>query len=412
MLIIRLLLQTIVTAAEQIRANKFRAMLTALGIIIGVASVTAVIAAMTGMRQGVLAEFEGFGARKAWIWGQVPRELRGTMHWDKVRMDLEEISALQDQCDAITLVTPLTNMRWDVRNGDYIQTAVGVTGIWPTWHEIEGRAVTLGRPFNTIDNETRQQVCLINEKAIEELRLDTDPTGDFVLVNGRRFLIIGVVEERVGGGMFGEGESRTEVYIPFGTAEKMNKWRWPYAMAQISSPDKADEAREQMRFVLRKMRRLDPETPDTFGIEILQSHIDRFNNVAAVMTMIAGGIVSVSLLVGGIGIMNIMLVSVSERTREIGLRKAVGAQPAIILLQFLTEAIVLCLAGGLVGVIAGQYLTLGLRSIPGADLEHASIPMWALLFAFGFSASVGVIFGMFPAFKAARLNPIDALRRE
>jgi putative ABC transport system permease protein len=145
---------------------------------------------------------------------------------------------------------------------------------------------------------------------------------------------------------------------------------------------------------------------------VIEQFLQEFNRIAAMATMVAAGVVSISLLVGGVGIMNIMLVSVSERTREIGLRKAVGARPAAILLQFLVEAVMICMFGGLLGVLAGQGLTKLLAMIPGAGLERAYIPLWAIALSFGFSASVGLIFGMFPAIKAARLDPIEALRHE
>jgi putative ABC transport system permease protein len=151
---------------------------------------------------------------------------------------------------------------------------------------------------------------------------------------------------------------------------------------------------------------------NTFRIESVEQFVQQFNSVATAITMVAGGIVGISLLVGGVGIMNIMLVSVSERTREIGLRKAVGARPSAILLQFLIEAVMLCLMGGLTGLLAGQGLTTAMASIPEAKLEQAYIPAWAVALSFGFSAAVGLIFGMFPAIKAARLDPIEALRHE
>src|SRR5204863_6928994 len=149
-----------------------------------------------------------------------------------------------------------------------------------------------------------------------------------------------------------------------------------------------------------------------FRVEVVEKFLEEFNKVAVTITIVATGIVGISLLVGGVGIMNIMLVSVSERTREIGLRKAVGARPAAILLQFLVEAVMLCLMGGLVGLLFGSLLTKGIASIPAAMLSKASIPGWAIALSFGFSALVGLVFGMFPAVKAARLDPIDALRHE
>ena len=183
-------------------------------------------------------------------------------------------------------------------------------------------------------------------------------------------------------------------------------------MAAAKSAAVAEEAQAELRFFLRRRRNLGAGEPDTFRLEVMERHLQEIKRVAMVMTAVAGGIVGISLLVGGIGIMNIMLVSVSERTREIGLRKAVGARPSAILLQFLVEAIVLCLLGGLIGLIVAQLLISGITKIPNAELELSYIPAWAIGLAFGFSALVGVFFGMFPALKAARLDPIEALRHE
>jgi len=163
---------------------------------------------------------------------------------------------------------------------------------------------------------------------------------------------------------------------------------------------------------LRRARRIKPGEPDTFRVDSLQSALKKFNEIAMIITLVASGVVGVSLLVGGVGIMNIMLVSVSERTREIGLRKAVGAKSSAILTQFLIEAIVLCFIGGLVGLGVGKLLIMGISNIPNANLEKAYIPGWAIALAFGFSAVVGVFFGIFPAIKASRLDPIEALRHE
>lgn len=412
MFLIRLLFQTVFLALGQIWANKGRAVLTSLGIIIGVASVIAVVASLDGMRKYVLDEVATFGAQKMWIWGNVPRELRTTVSWDSVRLNLSEAQRIIDNCPSISHLTPITDGRWDVTAGRITQQSVRVTGIWPEWHEIEDRTVIRGRPFMRIDEDERRQVCLINEKAIEELELDVDPVLDYILIDGRRFLIVGIVETKELGPMFGGGESQSEIFVPYSTAYTMNPYDWLVFMAKLRTPDVAEEAREEIRFALRKARNLGPEDPDTFQMEILQNLIDQFNQIAGVITLIAGGVVSISLLVGGIGIMNIMLVSVSERTREIGLRKAVGAKPSVILMQFLVEAVVLCSFGGAIGISIGQTAILGLRAIPGSPLTEATVPPEAVILAFGFSAGVGIVFGMFPAIKAARLDPIVALRHE
>jgi putative ABC transport system permease protein len=406
-------IQAILLALGQIWANKTRAFLTALGIIIGVGSVTAVIAALTGLKGMVLTEFETIGASKMFIFPQRPdNSPRNLYPWQDIRLKPRELHAIAEHCPSIRRLTPITNFGTTVQHRHTRLDGISVTGIWPTWHDIERRSVLIGRPFTQIDEDNARQVCLVNDKAIQELKLDNDPTGTHLLLGGRRYLIVGVVET-LQPSIFGFETTHTEVFIPFSTAERLQPtWFFFHIIAQVVAPEAAEEAKSEVNFVLRKMRNLKGDQPDTFRAEAIDQFINQFKAIAAGITAIAGGIVGISLLVGGIGIMNIMLVSVSERTREIGLRKAVGATPAAILTQFLLEAVTLSFVGGLIGVALGQLLALSMTQIPGAKLEHAAVPWWAIVMAFGFSAAVGVIFGMFPAIKAARLDPIEALRHE
>jgi putative ABC transport system permease protein len=410
-------LQAIGLALGQIWVNKTRSVLTALGIIIGVASVTSVIAALSGLKTKVLSEFEAFGASKMFVLHDRPAGSdRNKYPWPQIRMKIPELEAIAEHCPSIDKLTPITGLGGSVVAGNEVLNGVSASGIWPDWHEIENRALIQGRPFTRIDEDNARQVCLINDTAIEKLRLPNDPINEYIFFNDRRFLIVGVVEDQEAGMFnadFGAGGTEVELFIPFSTAVKM---RDPYfffmIIAKIVSPEAADEAAAEVRFVLRRMRQLKPGDPDTFQATAMDKFIDQFKALAAGITAIAGGIVGISLLVGGIGIMNIMLVSVSERTREIGLRKAVGATPAAVLLQFLLEAVTLCLVGGLAGLAIGEALAFGLTQLPNAGLEQAAIPLWAVVLSFAFCAAVGVIFGMFPAVKAARLDPIDALRHE
>jgi len=411
-LILRLLWQTVFLAIEQVWANKVRAVLTALGIIIGVMGVTVVAAGLDGMQGYVLTQFEGIGAKKMWVWGNVPEDKRSVMNWTDVKITTYEANLILEHAETVETLTPGCRANWNVVNGKKVAQAVRVTGIWPTWHEIENRQVLLGRPFSRIDDDENRQVCLINEQAIEELNLDIDPIGNYILVSGRRFLIVGVVETKELSPMMGGGQARTELYIPFSTHKMMNPYTWTDLTLQLHDPDKADEAKGEIRFILRNHRNLSPEDEDTFDMFVIQSAIESFNGVAFVIQAVMGGVVFISLVVGGIGIMNIMLVSVSERTREIGLRKAMGAKPPVVLLQFLVEAVVLCVIGGLVGLLFGNILVAAVQFIPDFPLESVSIPRWAVILSLGFSAAVGIIFGMGPAIKASMLNPIDALRHE
>jgi len=406
-------LESVLLALRQIWSNKLRSILTALGIIVGVASTTAVIAALTGLKTKVLSEFETFGAARLYVFPSRPEGVpRNTFPWEKIRLKPNEAIALQEQCTTLKGLTPISEASLSVQSDAETLDGVSVTGIWPAWHATENRQVIVGRPFSQVDINNARQVCLINDLAVRDLKLPSDPIGEHLIIGLRRFLIVGVVEtitER----MTGFNSISAEVFIPFSMMEKFQERDFFMRIVALAhSPQEAEEASAEMTRVLRKVRGLGSGDLDTFRVQAIDQFIDQFKSIATGITAVAGGIVGISLLVGGIGIMNIMLVSVSERTREIGLRKAVGATPTAILLQFLLEAVTLCLVGGLVGVLIGQTFAFGVSSIPGANLENASVPAWAVALAFIFSAVVGVVFGMFPAIKASRLDPIEALRHE
>jgi putative ABC transport system permease protein len=401
--------QSAFLALGQIWANKVRAILTTIGIVIGVASVTAVIAALTGLKQNVLSEFESFGTNKIFI-NPSPPAGRRAVRWADIAFEPELFDGLLDHCPSVKLLSRQVSHGYAIGYGTKTEADVDVQGIDPAWHEIENRSVVLGRKFDRIDNLNARPVCLINAKLQERLGLPADPTQQSILVGDRRYTVVGVVESRAESSMFARNRNGGECFIPFSTSYRRGDG--VNVVAACRSPEVSEEARAEITFFLRKKRKLPLGQPDNFRVDAVEKFVQQFNTIATTMTAVAGGIVGISLLVGGVGIMNIMLVSVSERTREIGLRKAVGARPAVILLQFLVEAVVLCLMGGLVGVLAGQGLTFLMTIIPGAQLTRAAIPLWAIGLSFGFSALVGLTFGLFPAIKAAMLDPIEALRHE
>jgi len=410
--IIRLLSQTVLLALSQMWSNKIRTFLTTLGIVIAVIAVVVTVAAMVGLERFVLDQFATIGANKIWIFPRRPPEMRERFNYRQIRLTTDQVDGLMPNCPSIKQLTPIMQINPAVQFGDRVRQGVLVQGIRPQWHDIEQRFVTHGRTFMTIDEEERRQVCLINDKGIIEMGMDADPTGRFILIEGRRFLIVGVVETKQLSPGFGGDEARTEIYIPFATGLTMRPEPGMYVVGQTFEPEQFADAQAEVRFYLRRVRKLAPDDPDTFGVESIEQARNQFGTVAAAMTGAVGGLVGISLLVGGIGIMNIMLVSVSERTREIGLRKAVGARPEVVLLQFLIEAVTLCLVGGGIGILIGQGLALAMR-LSGADaVKGAAIPAWAIGVALVFSAGTGVVFGMFPAIKAARLDPIEALRHE
>ena len=420
-----LVYQSVMLALSQIWANKIRGILTTLGILIGVAAVSAVIALITGMRDRVLSEFEAFGTNKIFIEPRWPRSARSTVSWRQIMFKLSDFENMIEHCPS---VAKFTHMHWErgpLAYGSKVEdTNVQIIGVDPDWHDIEHRYVELGRTLTVLDNAQVRPVCLINKVVRDKLEMDRDPIGEYIDVDGNRMMVVGLLEPPAAS--FGNTADAREVVVPFTYAVSKDRHPWYSVMAASKSPNQSEDAKVEIEFYMRQQRRVKPGTEDTFQVMTAQRVVDQFNKVATMVTMIATGIVGVSLLVGGVGIMNIMLVSVSERTREIGLRKAVGARPSAILLQFLVEAVVLCLLGGAMGLMLGQAITTTVASfIPessmrmegqtvaqGSALKDIVVPPLAIALAFGFSAGVGLVFGMFPAIKAARLDPIEALRHE
>ena len=408
-----LMYQSIVLALSQIWANKVRGILTTVGIMIGVAAVSAVIALITGMKQRVLNEFEAFGTNKIFIEPHWPRSGRANVSWRQVMFRLSDFDDLMTHCPSVAGFSRQHGEGGALTFGSKVEdTNVNIMGVDPDWHEIEHRYVTLGRPLTVLDNAQRRPVCLINQMVRDKLEMDRDPVGQYIDVDGARMLVVGLLEPPAATmGMMAEAR---EVIVPFNFSVSRDRWPWFSVIAASRSPQLSEDAKTEIEFYLRQKRRIKPGKEDTFQVMTAQRVVEQFSKVAGIVTLIATGIVGISLLVGGVGIMNIMLVSVSERTREIGLRKAVGAPPSAILLQFLVEAVMLCLIGGAMGLLLGQGITSAVASFLPQEtrLERVVVPPSAILLAFGFSAAVGLIFGMFPAIKAARLDPIEALRHE
>jgi len=411
--LVMLFYQSIVLAFSQIWANKVRGILTTVGIMIGVAAVSAVIALISGMKQSVLDRFEAMGTNKIFIEPEWPRQARARISWRQIMFDLDDFDNLIEHCPSVAKFTRQHYERGQLAYGSKVEdTNVTIIGVDPEWHDVERRYVSLGRPLTVLDLAQRRPVCLINQTVRDKLEMDRDPVGSYIEVDGNRMLVVGLLEPPPF--LIGNMAEQREVIVPFTFSVARDRWPWYTVVAASRGPQLSEDAKSEIEFYLRQVRRVKPGTPDTFEVSTAQQQIAEFTEMAGIVTLIATGIVGISLLVGGVGIMNIMLVSVSERTREIGLRKAVGAPPAAILLQFLVEAVVLCLIGGAMGLILGQALTTATASFLPADakIDNMIVPPQAIALAFCFSAGVGLIFGMFPAIKAARLDPIEALRHE
>jgi putative ABC transport system permease protein len=411
LIFLRLLVQSVLLALGQIWVNKTRSLLTTLGIIIGVASVTAVVAGMNGMNAMIMENFEFFGTKKIFLWPERPRTgSQKNANWWEIRFQPEQFEGILEHCPSVEYLTLMSRVgSMTARYKDHTAENVQVTGVQESWFKIENRSISRGRPFSYLDQRQARRVCVIPQKLQEKLYLDRDCIGQTIQLDYHTFLIIGIVEERPRAFFEGQGD-RIEVFIPFQTAQSIRE-SWIEAMASCKKTELAEEAKAELTFFLRKMRKVKPGEPNNFGVFFMESEVQKVRSMMAMLSLVAAAIVSISLLVGGIGIMNIMLVSVSERTREIGLRKAVGAKASAILMQFLVEAVVLCLIGGLIGLGLGHLLAKVISQSAGF-LSKAEVPGWATFLAVGFSTAVGIFFGMFPAVKAARLNPIEALRHE
>lgn len=411
--LMRLLLVSMMLALGQVWANKMRSTLTTIGIVIGVLSVTVVIALLSGLRAKIMSDFETFGANKIILFPHLPRQGQSRrLSWRDVRFKPSDFDELLQHCPSIDQFTRMASAPVAVRYDDQtIDNDIYLAGIEPSWHSIEGRDIEIGRPFTMLENQQAKRICLITPEVRDQLNLNRECIGQSIYINNLRFTIVGVVEPQPTLFVAGGRQPPKEVFIPFGTAWRLYEPNISVSATSKSS-DMSSEARAEARFYMRRMRRLKPDEPDTFQVFAMDDVIGIFNGIAMSVTFVAAGVVGISLLVGGVGIMNIMLVSVSERTREIGLRKAVGAKPSALLLQFLVEAVVLCLLGGLIGIVLAQGVIVGLSHALSQFLDQSYIPLWAVALAFGFCAGVGVVFGMFPAIKAAGLDPIEALRHE
>ncbi|MEX1032968.1 MAG: ABC transporter permease [Cellvibrionaceae bacterium] len=400
--------ESFMSALASIRAHGLRSFLTMLGIIIGVASVIAMVSIIQGLNHSVSQQLEGLGANSIMINSFTPREelLKGR----RARLTPEDLTAISQRIDGIESITPfLPGQGGALRYGSQT-AATNVMGTTYAYQDIQQYYVKIGRFLSVSDNQTRRRVMVIGEETRKKLALPENPLNEYVEYGGEWVKIIGLLEPK--GTLVGQDLDDLAV-IPFST---MRSLRGAQNEADIliqltvSNLDNIDTVVDQIRRLLRKQHGLTTERDD-FNIQTADQMKDMIGAITTQITAVMGGILGISLLVGGIGIMNIMLVSVTERTREIGICKAIGAKRHHVLLQFLFESVFLCLLGGLIGLLIGYGFGAMVASMV-QDLPAAHVPLWAIVLAFGFSAGVGIIFGILPAAKAANLDPIEALRYE
>ena len=403
------IMQTVSMAFKAIGANKVRAFLTMLGVIIGVMSVTVLIAIGQGTTASVTESISSMGTNLLTvnISSRMPgfggnrynRNYRNAgSSKGTVILKLDEILSLEQE-ESIAYVSPVASGSLTVKAGS-VNTSASITGVLPAYAEIINQGVQSGRYIIDADVDNRSAVCVIGPDLAEDLFGTTNVVGNTVHVNGRKFKIVGVLRNK---GTSLSGSSDESLVLPFTLAQRMLE-STAISTIYLSAADSNSVAAAQKaveRFLYKKY-----QNESTYSVMNQTEMLETASETSDTLSLMLGGVAGISLLVGGIGIMNIMLVSVTERTREIGIRKAIGAKRRNILLQFLIESVVISGMGGLLGLLLGYALMHVLETYMGMTL--AASPAVAQL-AIGFSMAVGVIFGLYPANKASKLKPIEAL---
>ena len=402
-------LQTALISLRALRRNKMRSMLTALGIIIGVASVVAMVAVGNGAQARITSQISALGQNLLTIFAGSKRS--GGVNsglGSASTITLADADAIAREVTDVVAISPEDSTTAQaIANGRNWSTSI--VGESQDYLKIRDWKLSSGSMFSVREVRSAAKVAVIGSKTANELFGPLNPVGQSVRIKNIPFVIIGLLESK-GSGMGGQNQD-DRLIIPYTTAMKRltgDKYLRSINV-QIVSADRMDIAQQQLTSLLRQRHRLIAGQDDDFNIFNQKEIADTVNSVSTIITLLLGAVAGISLLVGGIGIMNIMLVSVTERTREIGIRIAVGAQPGDIRLQFLIEAVTLSLLGGLIGVLCG----VGASKLVGVVANfQAIVSTGSILLAFGVSFVIGVFFGYYPARKAAALDPIDALRYE
>ena len=408
-------------AMDTLWQHKLRSFLTILGVVVGTMTVIVIAALVSGIDARVAKEIESFGTNSIYIFKFDPGFNFDLSAEERMRKPIsgEDALAIEAECPSVinvaAFMSPVDFLqgpmaeRVKIRYQDIEMINATVQGAFPTYFRMGVVEVTEGRFFTDGENSTRADVCVIGRDVANTMFPTVNALDKEITINGRNYRVIGVLKLRDSFLQPADdpGNENKSVYIPYQTIRKIYpNVKENFVIAQ-AAPGKLDAALDEIRQVLRKRRKVAYDKPDNFGMQTSEGIIKQFKSITSGVFLLMVAISSVGLLIGGIGVMNIMLVSVTERTREIGVRKAIGAKKRDIVVQFLVEAATLTGLGGILGIllgwIAAEIVKLALPTY---------VPLWAPLVGFGVSVGLGVGFGLWPAWKAARLDPIEALRYE
>lgn len=392
-----MLVESVSMSVSNIRQNRMRSFLTILGIMIGVTAVIALVTTISGVSASISDSFTSMGA------GTMTLNITGTEL--KSGLTAEDMRSIS-QLDHVQGVAPSVTLSATAACGTVSETDISLSGRNAFYFQRSPDMVERGRALTQLDMDSQNRVCLISQEMVETFFYGVDPLGQNIYLNNQSFTVVGVTSDDADSSVTSLLSGGNDMLIPYTTALKMN------SATTVSTLTIYIDGIESSSLVENELSGLlDPlfnYEEDTYTVNSMESIGDTMNEMLGMMSMLLGGIASIALVVGGIGIMNMMLTSVTERTVEIGLKKAIGAEPGQIQLQFLIESFLLSMVGGLTGVVLGILLSAVLCSVMGTAF---SISYGAIALGVGFSAAVGIIFGWSPARKASKLSPIDALRR-
>jgi putative ABC transport system permease protein len=400
-------------AFDTIRAHKLRSFLTVLGVIIGTGTVIGVGSILAGFDGAITNMLRSFGGDTLIVVKYDSIMSFGhRSHEERMRkpLTLENARALEERCPAVLHVSPYLFPSFNMihkakyKGNDLYQFEMGGT---EEGYAFGGTEMLAGRFLSDVDNRRRLPVVVIGEDIKKSWFPNTEPVGKWVEIDGHMFEVIGAMKRPAANP---PGAEDRRFLLPYFTMRKMFPNAKEHMLVVIAAPGKLPQAADEVRGILRIERRVPHDKPDTFSVSSAEQLVEQFRNITSMVAIVMVVLSSIGLLVGGIGVMNIMLVSVTERTKEIGIRKAIGARRRDIIIQFLTEAVSLTFLGGLLGMGLGYLVSLATRMV-FPDLPTA-VPLWAAAAGVAVSVGVGLFFGIWPAGKAARLDPVEALRYE
>jgi ABC-type antimicrobial peptide transport system permease subunit len=407
------ILENLLLALDTLRTHKFRSFLTILGVLIGTMTVICVASIFKGLDQQMVDAAEGFGTRSLFIFKFEPGINFHLTREERLRKPLtyEQAMAIKEECPSVESVgveivvdaPPAVAKYKGLEMVDTIYRGATAEHVRNVNAELRD-----GRLYTDIDDLHRRDVAVIGDDVVTRFFEGQDPIGKTIEVDGHSFEVIGTLAKRKA--FPGNNSNDGIIFVPYFTFKNLYPKAKENLITAVAFPGKIDQAQDEITALLRRLRNNKPSEPNSFGIMTAQSLINQFRDLMGMVVLITVVVSSIGLLVGGIGVMNIMLVSVTERTREIGVRKAIGARRSDITWQFLLEAMTLTATGGVMGILLALITSALIRTfVPSLP---STVPAWAVILGFAASVSIGLFFGMWPAVKASRLDPIVALRHE